>query len=241
MKPAAVILSVAILINAIIPALSYAAQPPRIKAGAVADDDSLVTDHAGKHIEEEREGAKATRPPRKRIAPETVRVMTREDLDPSKIKEGWHAHVIYTSKGKETATGRIVDRGETRVEIRDWSKKWKPWKIAYEAIDTIAVSERRQDIVLYLTDQEEVLKKWLDRRVRTVTRGGLDLSKMTKGDHVYVVYTAKGVRNVAAGQIVSTDAARMQVRDWEAIEKSWTVAYDDIDTLAVGESRQDIL
>ena len=41
MKPAAVILSVAILINAIIPALSYAAQPPRIKAGVQVLNTSL--------------------------------------------------------------------------------------------------------------------------------------------------------------------------------------------------------
>jgi len=84
---------------------------------------------------------------------ETVLIMPHENIDPSKITQGWYAHVIYTSKegAKRTITGRIVNKDATgiMVKVRNRWDRTTDWTIAYDNIDILVVSKRWSDIERY--------------------------------------------------------------------------------------------
>ena len=56
----------------------------------------------------------------------SVMVMSGENIDSAKVRKGWYAHVVYTSKGvKETAMGNIAkDSGQLLIQNRNsfWRK-----------------------------------------------------------------------------------------------------------------------
>ena len=93
-------------------------------------------------------------------------VMSRGELDTSKIVKGWHAHVVYLAEGvKGVTTGVIVEKDPDGITIefklhgiRPYvsARKEKdpdiittkpgPWKrleIAYDDIDTLVIAENR--------------------------------------------------------------------------------------------------
>ncbi|MDE0396876.1 MAG: hypothetical protein OXL96_03625 [Candidatus Poribacteria bacterium] len=88
----------------------------------------------------------------------TVTVLSRGQIEPSKIMHGWYAHAIYTSKGAEvTTTGRITrqdsvhivisvleDRALNRFQEEKALKISQP--IAYRDMDTLVISQSAQSI-----------------------------------------------------------------------------------------------
>ncbi len=74
-------------------------------------------------------------------------VMLAGELDLSKLRKGWYAHVVYTPDGvKTTVMGEIVAKDADRILIQPRANSWKTWKIAYRNIDTLAVAKDRRDI-----------------------------------------------------------------------------------------------
>ena len=194
-----------------------------------------------------------------------VRVMPRGEIDLSKLRKGWHAHVVYTSKGvQRTATGKILDKDADGMVVRksrkSRAKSWKQWEIAYGDIDIVVVAQDprdlerwqklRQDIKMRTIPMkgevaEQAVQMFYGKDVMVMSRGEIDPSKLRKGWHVYVVYTSKGVKETATSQIFDKDADGIVIQSrastlWRADRERWDIAYEDIDTLAVAKDRRDI-
>ena len=86
-----------------------------------------------------------------------ITIMSGEQIDLSKIRKGWYAHVIYTSEGEEeTVTGRITRQDSVHIVIRVREEralkisKTRTLKIsktiAYRDIDTLVISQHAQSI-----------------------------------------------------------------------------------------------
>ena len=117
-------------------------------------------------------------------------VMTRGQIDLTKIKKGWYIHAIYTSKeGKETATGQIARKNSDYVIIRIQERSTRK-KIAYGDIDTLVVAKYRRAIGEWKNSRQAVqrfktqntkvrfkapslTKKWIVGEVVKMTRDTL--------------------------------------------------------------------
>ena len=167
-----------------------------------------------------------------------VTVMSRREIDPSKLRRGWHAYVVYTSEGvKETVTGQIFDKNPDGIVIQSrasalWRADRERWEIAYEDIDTLAVAKARRDI--------ERWRRRTEGSLIVMSRGELDLLKLRKGWYAHVVYTSKGVEGTATGDILDKDADGIVIKSRAKSWKEWEIAYGDIDILVVAKDRQDI-
>ena len=118
--------------------------------------------------------------------PEVV-IMSREQIDSSKITKGWYAHIAYTSdKKKKNATGKITDRDSDRIVIQKREEFWKNWKIAYNEMDTLAVAKHQRDIEGWMVMQllhegnakvrvrvPSIKKKWMVGKVVKMTQDTL--------------------------------------------------------------------
>ncbi|MDE0396872.1 MAG: hypothetical protein OXL96_03605 [Candidatus Poribacteria bacterium] len=93
-------------------------------------------------------------------------------------------------------------------------------------------------------NQTEYVLPWYINDTRTVTvmaRGQIDYSKITKGWYAHVVYTStEGAKKTEIGQIVNKDTNHIFVKDRIDRITTWTIAYDDIDTLVVAKQWSDI-
>ena len=78
-----------------------------------------------------------------------ITIMSDGQIDLSKIRKGWYAHVIYTSEGgEEIVTGRITRQDSVHIVIRVWEEgALRVLKtIAYKDIDTLVISQHAQSI-----------------------------------------------------------------------------------------------
>ena len=78
-----------------------------------------------------------------------ITIMSGGQIDLSKIRKGWYAHVIYTSEGgEEIVTGRITRQDSVHIVIRVWEEgALRVLKtIAYKDIDTLVISQHAQRI-----------------------------------------------------------------------------------------------
>ena len=74
-----------------------------------------------------------------------ITIMSGGQIDLSKIRKGWYAHVIYTSEGeKKIVTGRITKQDSVHIVIRMPLRISKT--IAYKDIDTLVISQHAQSI-----------------------------------------------------------------------------------------------
>ena len=92
---------------------------------------------------------------------------------------------------------------------------------------------------------ERVIQWFYEKDVEVMSRGEIDPSKFTRGWYAHVVYTLKGVKETATGEIFDKDGDGMVIQSrasvlWRADRERWEIAYGDIDTLAVTEYRRDI-
>ena len=96
-------------------------------------------------------------------------IMSGGQIDLSKIRKGWYAHVIYTSEGGEEAvTGRITRQDSVHIVIRVQEERaLRILKtIAYKNIDTLVISQHARSIEAWKNDLEQlgtkkkVANKW---------------------------------------------------------------------------------
>ena len=88
---------------------------------------------------------------------------------------------------------------------------------------------------------EYVRSGFITKTVTVMAREKIDPSKITIGWYAQVVYESKeGDKRTAAGQIVYEDTTRILVKDRIDRITTSTIAYDDIDTLAVAKQWSDI-
>ncbi len=87
---------------------------------------------------------------------EVVTVISRGQIDLSKIRKGWYAHVIYTSSEgeKETVNGRITRHDSVHIVIRVPFSISKT--IAYKDIDTLVMSQHAQSIEAWKNAKQRV-------------------------------------------------------------------------------------
>ena len=72
-----------------------------------------------------------------RLNQKTVAIMSRGQIDSSKITKGWYAHIVYTSQGATgTATSRIADKDSSRIALK---YGFDTYNINYDNIDTLVV------------------------------------------------------------------------------------------------------
>ncbi len=94
-----------------------------------------------------------------RLNQEAVTIISRGQIDSSKITKGWYAHVVYTSQGATgTATSRIADKDSSRIALK---YGFDTYNINYDDIDTLVVDKQWRDIERY----REIGAKY-DARVR---------------------------------------------------------------------------
>ena len=94
-----------------------------------------------------------------RLNQEAVTIISRGQIDSSKITKGWYAHVVYTSQGATgTATSRIADKDSSRIALK---YGFDAYNINYDDIDTLVVDKQWRDIERY----REIGAKY-DARVR---------------------------------------------------------------------------
>ena len=93
----------------------------------------------------------------KEEALKAITIMSDGQIDLSKIRKGWYAHVTYTSKGEEeTVTGRVTKQDSVHIVIR--VREGRALKIsktrdlaisktiAYKNINTLVISQHAQSI-----------------------------------------------------------------------------------------------
>ena len=94
-----------------------------------------------------------------RLNQKTVAIMSRGQIDSSKITKGWYAHIVYTSQGATgTATSRIADKDSSRIALK---YGFDTYNINYDNIDTLVVDKQWRDVERY----REIGAKY-DARVR---------------------------------------------------------------------------
>ncbi len=95
-----------------------------------------------------------------RFNQKVVTIISRGQIDSSKITRGWYAQVIYTSQ--ETATGRIVNKTASSIIL--FPNKQQGRKIAYNTIDVA-----QKNIAYDTIDTLVIAKQWRDiKRYREI-------------------------------------------------------------------------
>ena len=93
-------------------------------------------------------------------------VMSRGELDLFKLRKGWYAHVVYTSKGvKEAVTGPIFDKDADGIVIKSRNRPWEQWEITYGDIDTLVVAKDQRDIEGWI-EAGEVIQQLQEKEFR---------------------------------------------------------------------------
>lgn len=107
-------------------------------------------------------------------------VMSQGALELPKIKQGWYAHVTYTSNGNNnTATGEIIHADHRGIlikssDLRDNSSGWgKELEIEYGDIETVAVAENRMMIQSWKRAMQPLIKGTPMRVTNKLTYGAL--------------------------------------------------------------------
>ena len=98
-----------------------------------------------------------------------ITIMSGEQIDLSKIRKGWYAHVIYTSEGEEeTVTGRIARQDSVHIVIRvQGERALRILKtIAYKDIDTLVILQHAQSIEAWKKARQAKRALWTDAKMR---------------------------------------------------------------------------
>ena len=135
-----------------------------------------------------------------------ITIMSGGQIDFSKIRKGWYAHVIYTSEGEEeTVTGRITRQDSVHIVIRVQEEGvLRVLKaIAYKDIDTLVISQHARSIEAWKNDLKHLgTKKKIANKLSAGFLGGALLG-------------------VAGGALIGGPAALNCTGDWCGIEYLW--------------------
>ena len=172
-----------------------------------------------------------------RLPEDVVTYVSQQDLDPKKIKKGWHAHVVYRNEdGRRIATGKIEIKRPGYVVIRSGSTLWSR-KIPCNEIETLVTYKDRRNIERWLKTRQAIIR--LDETVvETMASKVLDLRRLNTGWYATIVYATKGVRKIASGKIVKIEAGRIDIQSNPLV--TWKISIGDIDTLVLAEYARDM-
>ena len=130
-----------------------------------------------------------------------------------------------------------VNRFIQEMKKRESKQGEKEVKTGVEQIK----SETNTEAIQRPNQTAYVRSGFITKTVTVMAREKIDPSKITIGWYAQVVYESKeGGKRTAAGQIVYEDTTRILVKDRIDRITTWTIAYDDIDTLAVAKQWSDI-
>ena len=133
----------------------------------------------------------------------TVMVMSRGQIDSSKITTGWYAHIVYISEEgtKRTATGQIMEKGIDHILIRVEDNALKSWKtIAYTDIDILVIAQHMRDI-----------EEWRNAR-QTQQHPGQVIHPLLKGDSRVRVYAPLIRKGWMVGKLIKMTQDTLVVR-----------------------------
>ncbi len=133
----------------------------------------------------------------------TVTVLSRGEIDSSKITMGWHAHIVYISKEEatRTATGQIMEKGTDYILIRVEDEALKSWKtIAYRDMDTLIIAQHTRDI-----------EAWRNAR-QTQQHPGQAIHPLLKGDSKVRVYAPVIRKGRMVGKLIKMTQDTLVVR-----------------------------
>ena len=175
-----------------------------------------------------------------RLAAEKITVMTRDELDLTKLASGSYAHVVYTWKGfKSKASGEVLDMGPDGIVVESGSEPPDNVTIGATEIDTIAFSRTVQALNRW--------KTWAESGIVRMSRWDLNPSMLEEGSYVHIVYTSHGRKRKAVGRIVDTYGDRVVIQFRVGGKATWAhpenleVASRDIETVIVARDRRDLV
>ncbi len=174
-----------------------------------------------------------------RLAAEKITVMSRKDLDLSKLTTGSYAHVVYTRRGlNRTASGKVLEIDADGIVIKSGAEQPETWKIETTQIDTLAFAKTLQAV--------ERWRRWTQSGIVRMSRWDLNPSILNEGLYVHVVYVSGGAKRKATGRIVDRYADRIVIQYWVGGKATWAqpekleIAYGDVETVFVARDRRDL-
>lgn len=175
-----------------------------------------------------------------RLAAEKITVITREDLDLTKVATGSYAHVVYTWKGfKRKASGKVLQTDPGGIVVEFGAAQPETVKIGTAEIDTIAFSKTVQAVNRW--------KKWAESGILQMSRWDLNPSMLKEGLYVHVAYTSHGRKRKAVGRIVEMSDDRVVIQYRVGGKATWSqpenleIEYSDVETAIVSRDRRDLL
>ena len=174
-----------------------------------------------------------------RLAAEKITVMSREDLDLTKLATGSYAHVVYTWRGlKRTASGKVLETDPNGIVVKSGAEQPETGKIAAADIDTLAFSKTSQAL--------EGWQRWAESGIVRMSRWDLNSSMLKEGLYVHVVYVSGGEKRKATGRIVDRYTHRFVIQTWVGGKATWAqpekleIAYGDIETVIAARDQRDM-
>ena len=172
-----------------------------------------------------------------RLAAEKITVMTREDLELTKVATGSYAHVVYTWRGlKRASLGMVLEVAPHGILVLSGTEQTETAKIAAAEIDTLAFANSLQAV--------ERWRKWSERGIVQMSRWDLNPSIFEEGLHVHVVYNSGGQKREAAGRIVDRYTDRIVIQQRVGGKNSFArrqrleLTFSDIQTVIVSRDQR---
>ncbi|MDE3001611.1 MAG: hypothetical protein OXU79_21255 [Gemmatimonadota bacterium] len=172
-----------------------------------------------------------------RLAAEKITIMTREDLDLTKLATGSYAHSVYTWKGfKRASFGRVLEVASHGILVLSGTEQTETAKIAAPEIDTLAFANSLQAVARW--------RKWSERGIVQMSRWDLNPSMLEEGLHVHVVYNSGGQKREAAGRIVDKYTDRIVIQQRVGGKNSFArrqrleITFGDIQTVIVSRDQR---
>ena len=172
-----------------------------------------------------------------RLAAEKITVMTREDLDLTKVATGSFAHVVYMWRGlKRASLGKVLEVAPHGILVLSGTEQTETAKIAAAEIDTLAFANSLQAVARW--------RKWSVRGIVQMSRWDLNPSMLEEGLHVHVVYNSGGQKREAAGRIVDKYTDRIVIQQRVGGKNSFArrqmleITFGDIQTVIVSRDQR---
>ena len=237
MKPTAVILIAVLLFQILMPSLSISAQELQGDMTTRVNWRKAAGSTLKRQSSEEHRAAENAARLIRLLYEMDVWVMSKRHLDLSKITKGFYAHVIHRKEGPAgTATGVIFDSYPDGLGIKSTAQDSEKENVLYADIDTLVVAKDRR-----------AFERWLRRiqgHFHVMTQSNLDLSKVKRGWHAYVVYEFEDRTRAELTEITDVDEKRVVVRsNYAGGDQFWAdgeIAHDDIIIIVAAEKRRDI-
>ena len=172
-----------------------------------------------------------------RLATEKITVMSRNDLELTKLATGSYAHVVYTWRGfKRKASGKILEAVPDGIVVESGAEPPETVTIGATEIDTIACSSTSQAL--------ERWRRWNKSGIVGMSRWDLNPSMLKEGLHVHVVYNSGGQKREAVGRIVDRYTDRIVIQHRVGGKNSFVrrqrlkLPFDDIEAVIVSRDKR---